>query len=104
VEKNMKFNLIGFALALAFFSNASFATEYIYRDLMANTLPSIKCESTAKAKLTAEKPYKLRRYAKNSAKHRAMAGGLKKLKIMVKQAVMNAPMIKPYKYVICKML
>ena len=31
---------------------------------MANTLPSAKCESLDKAKKTAEKPYKLKRYSK----------------------------------------
>jgi len=80
VEKNMKFNLIGFALALAFLSNVSFATEYIYRDLMANTLPSIKCQSTAKAKLTAEKPYKLKRYAKKFCQTQGYGWGLEEIK------------------------
>ena len=52
----MKLILIGIALVFSFFPNPSFSTEYIYRDLMANTLPSIKCESPSKAKITAEKP------------------------------------------------
>jgi hypothetical protein len=60
----MKLNLIGIAFVLSFFSNPSFSTEYIYRDLMANTLPPIKCTSPAKAKESAEKPYKLKKYAK----------------------------------------
>lgn len=49
---------------LSFFSVPSFSTEYIYKDLMANTLPPIKCDSPIKAKKSAEKPYKLKRYAK----------------------------------------
>ena len=39
----MKLNLLGLFAALALFSSTTFATEYIYRDLMANTLPSPGC-------------------------------------------------------------
>ena len=39
----MKLNLIGLFAALVIFSSTTFATEYIYRDLMANTLPSPGC-------------------------------------------------------------
>ena len=60
----MKFNLSGVMLTICFFSGSAFSTEYIYRDLMANTLPSAKCESSSKAIKTAEKPYKLKMYSK----------------------------------------
>lgn len=60
----MKLNLLAGLLALSFFSCPTFATEYIYRDLMANTIPAVKCESLADAKASAEKPYKLRNYSK----------------------------------------
>ena len=40
------------------------ATEYIHRDLMANTLPSVKCDTEMGAKMAAEKPYRVKRYAK----------------------------------------
>lgn len=60
----MKLNLLGVLLTFSFFSNPIFATEYIYRDLMANTLPYDKCESSDNAKKTAEKSYKLKRYSK----------------------------------------
>jgi hypothetical protein len=40
------------------------ATEYIYRDLKANTLPSVKCEEKNDAVATALKQYNLDRYAK----------------------------------------
>ncbi len=40
------------------------ATEYIYRDLMANTLLSAKCETSDAAIKTASKPYKLKLYSK----------------------------------------
>ena len=60
----MKQNLLGILCLLAVCSNSVSATEYIYRDLMANTLPSAKCESLKSARNTAEKPYKLKRYSK----------------------------------------
>lgn len=40
------------------------ATEYIFRDLMANTLPGAKCEVEAKAMEIAAKPYNVERYSK----------------------------------------
>jgi len=76
----MRLNLIGITLALAFFSSPSLSTEYIYRDLMANTLPSIKCELPAKAILTAEKPYKLKRYAKKFCRTQGYGWGVEEVK------------------------
>lgn len=49
---------------LFFIAGNVFATEYIYRDLMANTLPSAKCASEAEAHNTATKPYTMERYSK----------------------------------------
>ncbi len=46
------------------FSTPGIATEYIYRDLMANTLPSAKCEAPEKAKTSAAKPYNIKRFSK----------------------------------------
>ena len=60
----MKLKFTGVCLALFFFSGPSFSTEYIYRDLMANTIPSVRCESLENAKANAEKPYKLKKYSK----------------------------------------
>ena len=60
----MKLKLFAALLSVAFLSAPTFATEYIYRDLMANTIPSTKCESLEVAKKTAEKSYKLKRYSK----------------------------------------
>ena len=60
----MKLNLIGALLALSFFSCPVFSTEYIYRDLMADTLPSAKCESSINAEKSAKRPYKLKKYSK----------------------------------------
>lgn len=60
----MKLNLISLGMALTFFSGTTMATEYIYRDLMANTLPSAACETADKAAVTASKPYNIKRYSK----------------------------------------
>ncbi|MCK5120329.1 MAG: hypothetical protein GQ532_10510 [Methylomarinum sp.] len=60
----MRIIFFGALITLSFFSSPTFSTEYVYRDLMANTLPSVKCESPVKAKATAEKAYKLKIYSK----------------------------------------
>lgn len=49
------------AVATAFPVNA---TEYIYRDIMANTLPGAKCDSTPKATESSTKPYTIDRFSK----------------------------------------
>ena len=75
----MKLNLIGAILALSFFSTPSYSTEYIYRDLMANTVPSVRCETQAKAEETAQKPYKIKRYSKKFCQTQGYGWGLQKI-------------------------
>ncbi len=54
-----------FVTALFWLStNAVQATEYIYRELMANTLPSARCEDRTAAIATASKPYNMDRFTK----------------------------------------
>ena len=60
----MKLKLHGLVLSLAFFSGTVTATEYIYRDLMANTLPSPGCSTQAEASAAAAKPYNIKNYSK----------------------------------------
>jgi hypothetical protein len=60
----MKFNLIGLGIILGMISTSTFATEYIYRDLMANTLSLQHCEAKEKASEDAQKEYKLNIYSK----------------------------------------
>lgn len=60
----MKLNLIGLWAMLSLFSGTTLATEYIYRDLMANTLPSAACQAESDAIATASKPYNITRYSK----------------------------------------
>lgn len=59
----MKLQHIGL-MFLLFSSSATMATEYIYRDLMANTLPPANCSVEAEAKVNAEKPYTIDKYSK----------------------------------------
>ncbi len=60
----MKFIIKSSFFVLFLLSNQAFSTEYVFRDLMANTLPSFKCEAPEDAIKTAEKPYKYRIYSK----------------------------------------
>jgi hypothetical protein len=75
----MKLNLIGAILALSIFSSPSFSTEYIYRDLMANTVPSAKCDSQDKAKISAERPYKIKKYSKLFCQTQGYGWGLEEI-------------------------
>ena len=60
----MKITLTAMLFTALFFATPIHATEYIYRDLMANTLPSAKCEIESKAMETATKNYNIDRYSK----------------------------------------
>jgi len=60
----MKFSSIGIFAALVLCTNTSMATEYIYRDLMANTLPSAGCAVEKQAVENASKPYNISKYSK----------------------------------------
>lgn len=60
----MKFNLLILLTFLSLFSNAGFTTEYVYRDLMGNTLPPPKCEAQSKAVARAAKTSYIKRYSK----------------------------------------
>jgi len=59
----MKLSQIGLIFALLLSSNMANATEYVYRDLIANTLPGT-CATEAGAKENAAKPYTVDRFAK----------------------------------------
>jgi len=61
---NFKLISLGVVLTALLFSTTTQATEYIYRDLMANTLPTKKCDSKETATKNAEKPYKIKMYTK----------------------------------------
>ncbi|MDD5277126.1 MAG: hypothetical protein PHR16_13715 [Methylovulum sp.] len=60
----MKFNLASLVATFVFFSGTALATEYIHRDLMANTLPAPNCAAEADAIANANKPYQLNKYSK----------------------------------------
>ncbi|MGR9044097.1 MAG: hypothetical protein ACU83N_02305 [Gammaproteobacteria bacterium] len=60
----MKLNLLSLTAVLILSTGNAYATEYIYRTLMGNTLDSPKCASKSDAIETASKSYNLKRYGK----------------------------------------
>jgi hypothetical protein len=58
----MKALLVSLMICLGFAGNAM-ATEYIYRDLMANTLPSV-CAKASEARIIATKDYTVDKYSR----------------------------------------
>lgn len=49
---------------LTAFSTGAFSAEYIFRDLMANTLPPAKCADKGDASANAADPYTVKKYTK----------------------------------------
>jgi hypothetical protein len=80
----MKFNSICLWVVLSFFSGTVLATEFIYRDLMANTLPSAGCEAKDEAIATASKPYNITRYSKTFCQSQGYGWHVEKVKDMGK--------------------
>jgi len=78
----MKHILFIGCLLLTLFSNSAFSTEYIYKDLMANTLPSIRCELPEKAIKSAIKPYRVKRYVKKFCQTQGYGWGVEEIKNM----------------------
>lgn len=76
----MNFNLLSFLTVLFFFSNNCFATEYIYRDLMANTLPPPRCEDKSEAVARASKQKYLNRYSKKFCRTQGYGWSLTEVK------------------------
>jgi hypothetical protein len=60
----MKIKTLSLLLGLLFVSSAASATEYIYRDLKANTLPSVGCAVEKDAQVIASKDFNLHKYSK----------------------------------------
>lgn len=60
----MKFKTLSLLAVLGIFSGSALATEYIYRDLMANTLASPACTSESEAIADAAKTFNLSKYSK----------------------------------------
>jgi len=82
----MKLKLICLSAALFLFSGTTLATEYIYRDLMANTLPSPACETESEAVATASKPYNITRYSKTFCQSQGYGWHVEKVKDQGKAA------------------
>jgi hypothetical protein len=60
----MNFKIIISLISLGLFASSAGATEYIYRDIMANTLPGAQCQTHDKATEAAQKNYTLDRFSK----------------------------------------
>jgi hypothetical protein len=80
----MELNRICLWVVLAFFSGSVLATEFIYRDLMANTLPSARCEAKDEALATASKSYNITRYSKTFCQSQGYGWHVEKVKDMGK--------------------
>ena len=80
----MKYNAICLWVVLSSFSGTVLATEFIYRDLMANTLPSAGCEVKDEAIATASKPYNISRYSKTFCQSQGYGWHVEKVKDMGK--------------------
>lgn len=60
----MKLQRMSLVFALLLTSNMALATEYIYRDLMANTISAGSCATENEAKENASKSYAVDRFSK----------------------------------------
>ena len=55
------------------------ATDYIHRDIMANTLPGAKCEAGDQAEAAATKPYTMDRFSKKFCQSQGYGWHLEKI-------------------------
>lgn len=62
--KTLKLGSLGLLAALFCFSGTASAVDYIYRDLMGNTLPPQKCSEKSEAGAKAADPYNISKFAK----------------------------------------
>jgi hypothetical protein len=76
----MKLKSLTLFAALSLFSGSLFATEYIYRDLMANTLTSPNCGSEPEAIAEASKPFNLGKYSKRFCQSQGYGWHVEKIK------------------------
>jgi hypothetical protein len=75
----MKFAKIGLIFALLLSANIANSTEYVYRDLMANTLPGT-CATKPTAKENAQKPYTIDRFTKRFCQLQGYGWHVEKIK------------------------
>ncbi|MBS3954119.1 MAG: hypothetical protein KGZ88_14305 [Methylomicrobium sp.] len=69
-----------FAASLTFTAGNALATDYIYRELMANTLPSAKCEAESVAIASASKNYNIKRFSKKFCQTQGYGWHLEQIK------------------------
>lgn len=75
-----RFKIISFWFVLLFFSIEVYAADYVYRDLMANSLPTIKCKEQKEAEEDASNPYYLEKYSKRFCQTQGYGWHLEKIK------------------------
>jgi hypothetical protein len=76
----MKLTPLILLAALSFFSGSTWATEYIYRDLMANTLTSPTCAAEPQAIAEASKPFNMSKYSKRFCQSQGYGWHVEKIK------------------------
>ncbi len=76
----MKLKSLTLLAALSFFSSSIFATEYIYRDLMANTLTSPSCAAESEAIAEASKAFNISKYSKRFCQSQGYGWHVEKIK------------------------
>ena len=76
----MKFKTLTLLAILSFFSGTTFATEYIYRDLMANSLASPVCAAENEAIADASKAFNLSKYSKRFCQSQGYGWHVEKVK------------------------
>ena len=77
---NFKFISLGAVITALLFSTTTQATEYVYRDLMANTLPTKKCDNKETASKNAAKKYKINIYTKKFCQTQGYGWHIEKIK------------------------
>lgn len=68
------------AATFTFTAGNTLATEYIYREIMANTLPTAKCESESASIASASKDYTINRFSKKFCQTQGYGWHLEQIK------------------------
>lgn len=63
-KTNIRVGLAGVLFFILNFSGAAVATDYVYRDIMGNTLPQQKCATQSQSAANAEDDYNVKKFMK----------------------------------------
>lgn len=89
--KIMELKFLGLSLTLFLSAGAVSATEYIYRDLMANTVPSPDCEAESIAMQKVIKPHNIINYSKKFCQAQGHGWHVSKIKDTGKAVCRSCP-------------